>query len=582
MHPTPAAFAASIPLLRRRQPTAMAPAQSKSTPWMAALSARTNRGRRYTTAERDELRLHGRVPPGPAITLAKDVARVVDALDRVPGTGVARDIVRYEALMHVLERDETLFFAVAQTQLPKILPMIYTPAVGTACQHYSRLNIAPRGLWIGIDRAGGIADILADWQGEVDVIVVTDGERILGLGDLGVNGHGIPVGKLLLYSACGGLDPGRTLPITLDVGCDSDAVREDEFYIGLRQKRVRGEQYDAFIDEFMTAAENQFGKNCLIQFEDFGNSNALRLLNKYQEKKNCFNDDIDGTAAVGVAGILAALRIPGVPSDLAEHKFLFYGAGSAGIGIASLMVQELVRQGVPLKEAQAKCFFIDSRGLVYAGRENVSSAKQPFAHEVGPDTVAVAKDGIAALVRDLKPTALIGVSTIFGAFDTEALTEMCNLQERPIIFALSNPTSKAECTAADAYKISKGQAIFASGSPFDAMTVPGREKPLVPGQGNNAFVFPGIGLGVVASKATRVTRTMILAAARRLAELVGSDQLEVSCVYPPLEDLISISAEIAHAVARQAVEDDVASAKSLPSLEDISAMMYVPGLAARD
>lgn len=565
--------------LTPRAPPATDQMDAPWAPAAAARSARTNRGRRYTNAERDALRLHGRVPPGPALTLAQDVARVHAALLSAPGEGAERAIVRYEALMHVLERDEALFFATAQAHLRDILPMIYTPAVGTACLNYSRLNIAPRGLWIGIDRAGSIDDILADCTPDAQVIVVTDGERILGLGDLAANGHGIPVGKLLLYSACGGVDPARCLPVTLDVGCDNEKIREDPFYIGLRQPRVRGEKYDAFIEEFMRAAVKRFGPQVLIQFEDFGNANALRLLNMYKNKYCSFNDDIQGTAAVALAGVLSALRMKDVPSKLSEHRFLFLGAGSAGIGIADLIVQEAVTRGITLEDARRLCYFVDSRGLVYNGRENISSAKAPFAHDVDDDVKMVAKDGLAALVRTLKPTALIGVSTIFGAFNEDVLREMCALQSRPLIFALSNPTSKAECTAEEAYAASNGLAVFASGSPFDPVTMPGG-KTLVPGQGNNAFCFPGIGLGVVASSAKRVTDNMILAAARRLSELVDDKQLDVSCVYPPLEDLIDVSAEVAHAVAKQAVHDDVAPPSSLPSLEKVKAMMYVPGQEA--
>lgn len=269
------------------------------------------------------------------------------------------------------------------------------------------------------------------------------------------------------------------------------------------------------------------------------------------------------------------MRIKDVPHTLSEHRFLFLGAGSAGIGIADLIVQELVSKGISIDDARRTCHFIDSRGLVYDGRKNVSDAKKPFAHAVESNVRAQATSGLAALVRQLKPTALIGVSTIFGAFNAEVLKEMCALQQRPLIFALSNPTSKAECTAREAYEASNGLAVFASGSPFDPVTI--GDKTLVPGQGNNAFCFPGIGLGVVVSGAKRVTDTMILAAARRLAELVEDEQLEKSCVYPPLEDLIEVSAEVAYAVAKQAVHDDVAPPSTLPTLQKIKDMMYVPG-----
>ncbi len=534
--------------------------------------------RRTTSAHRDTHNLHGRVPAGPPLTLLQDVKRTLLALQNAPGAGKERELVRYEALMWVLNSDEELFFATAQHDLRSVLPMIYTPAVGTACLNYSHLSIPARGLWLGVDRAGSIETILANYKSEfpdVQVICVTDGERILGLGDLSANGHGIPVGKLLLYSACGGISPSACLPVTLDLGCDTDSIRDDNYYIGLRQKRVRGEEYDAFIDEFMKAAKKVFGRNCLIQFEDFANRNALRLLNKYKDEYCTFNDDIQGTAAVGLAGMLSALRMDGVPSSLNEHTFLFYGAGSAGIGIANLIVQELVRQGVNEADARKRCYFMDSKGLIYKGRGNLTPEKETFAHKVSDEVKAEAKNGIAGMVRLLKPTGLIGVSTIYNAFDTEVLEAMASLQRRPLIFALSNPTSKAECTAEAAYKATNGDAVFASGSPFDPVTI--GDRTLVPGQGNNAYVFPGLGLGIVACKARHVTDTMILAAARRLAELVKDEQLAVSCVYPPLEELLDISAEIAHAVAMQAVEDDVAYAKDLPTLERVKQMMYAPG-----
>lgn len=533
--------------------------------------------RRTTFAQRDSHNLHGRVPSGPPLTLLQDVKRTLESLKNVPGTGKERELVRYEALMWVLNSDEELFFATAQHDLRTILPMIYTPAVGTACLNYSRLSIPSRGLWLGIDRAGSLESILASYKSEypdVQVICVTDGERILGLGDLSANGHGIPVGKLLLYSACGGISPSGCLPITLDFGCDTDSIRNDDYYIGLRQNRVRGDEYDAFIDEFMNAARNTFGKNCLIQFEDFANRNALRLLNKYKDEYCTFNDDIQGTAAVGLAGMLSALRMEGVPSNLNEHTFLFYGAGSAGIGIANLIVQELVRQGEDEMDSRKRCYFMDSKGLIYKGRDNLTEEKKTFAHEVNDEVIAAAKNGIAGLVRLLKPTGLIGVSTIYNAFDTEVLEAMAALQKRPLIFALSNPTSKAECTAEAAYKATNGDAVFASGSPFDPVTI--GERTLVPGQGNNAYVFPGLGLGIVACKARHVTDKMILAASRRLAELVKDEHLAVSCVYPPLEELLDISSEIARAVAVQAVEDDVAHANDLPTLQKIKELMYAP------
>lgn len=533
----------------------------------------TNRGRRFTMAERDARSLHGFVHPRGPRSMSDEVARVLAAVNGCDGA-----LRKYEMLLNLLARDEALFFATAQRALVQVLPCIYTPAVGDACLSYSSLMVPSRGLWIGIDRAGQVRELLDNWVGDVDVVVVSDCERILGLGDLGANGHGIPVGKLLLYSACGGVDPARCLPVTLDVGCNTASVREDPNYIGLDIDRVRGEQYDAFVEEFIVAVVDRFGKNCLIQFEDFANANALRLLNKYRDRVCCFNDDIQGTAAVGLSGILTALRIEGVKPRIHDHVFLFLGAGSAGIGIASLIVLALVRAGVPEADARRQCWFIDSHGLVYAGRESISDAKAPFAHEAPEPIKAVAASGLHALVKALRPTGLIGVSTIKGSFNDAVLKEMAIHNERPIIFALSNPTSKAECTAEDAYRCTGGNAIFASGSPFAPVTLPGRDTPLVPGQGNNSYIFPGLGLGVVVSGARRVPDSMLLVAADTVASLVDESQLAVSCVYPPLDTLLDISAHIALAVCKEAEELGL-SDKPVDhvDLKAIRRVMYTPG-----
>lgn len=533
---------------------------------------RTNRGRRFSVADRDTLSLSGLVPPAPPRTLQKEVQRLLTRLSGLPA------MPRYEALMAVLDRDEELFFALAQSDLRLVLPWIYTPCVGEACLNYSDLELPMRGLWIGINRKGSIRQLLDNWKGEVDVIVVSDCERILGLGDLGAQGMGIPVGKLLLYSACGGVQPSKCLPVVLDVGCDNDDIREGDYYIGLKQKRVRGDIYDEFVDEFIQAVVDKFGKSCLIQFEDFGNRNALPLLEKYRERVCCFNDDIQGTAAVGLAGVLSALRIEGVNSSLADHKFVFLGAGSAGLGIAMLIVQALVREGVDESEARKKCWFLDSKGLVYSGRERVSDAKRPFAHDVDDELRDAADKGLLGIVKAIKPTALIGVSTIFGAFSEDIIREMGAINDRPLIFALSNPTSKAECTAEEAYAYTQGRAIYASGSPFAPVKLPETSTRLVPGQGNNSYIFPGLGLGVVESGARHVPESMMLAAADALAQLVDDEQLAVSCVYPDINSLLDISAHIALAVCKEAKRLGL-NEKPVDHLDvtTIRKMMYEPG-----
>lgn len=530
-----------------------------------------NVGRRFSPTVRQAQNLVGLVHTAPPKPLLHEIQRLLAALrDLTP-------LAKYQFLMRVLHDDEQLFFAATQANLPAVLPMIYTPTVGDACLRYSDLHIPMRGMWLGFDQRGRLDQVLANWQKEVDVIVVSDCERILGLGDLGANGMGIPVGKLLLYSACGGIDPARCLPVVLDAGCDNDAMRGNDNYIGLNMPRVRGPEYDDFVQEFMDAAVKRFGKTALIQFEDFGNGNALRLLDRYRESYCCFNDDIQGTAAVGLAGLLSAVRIKGVKSRLAEHKFLFLGAGSAGIGIARLIVLALVREGVSEEDARKQCFFVDSKGLVYDGRaEFVSDAKAQFAHEVDEDVKKVAKDGLEALVEAIRPTALIGVSTIRGAFSEDVIKKMAEINEKPIIFALSNPTSKAECTAEQAYTLSEGRAVFASGSPFKPVKYEGRTY--VPGQGNNSYIFPGLGLGIILSGARHVPESMLLTAADVVAKLVDEEQLESGCVYPDLNSLMDISAHIAVSVCEEAKRLGLNS-KNVDGLgfAKVRGTMYEPG-----
>ncbi|CAN8065569.1 unnamed protein product [Agarophyton chilense] len=508
---------------------------------------RSNRNRRFTLAEREKHNLVGLVHPANPRTLEHEIHRLVKALQHLPDS-----LSRYQFLMHVLANDEQLFFAAVQSNVRKLLPMIYTPTVGEACQHYSDLHIPLRGLWIGIDQRGRVDQVLANWpETDVRAIVVSDCERILGLGDLGANGMGIPVGKLLLYSACGGIRPEHCLPVVLDVGCNTPSIRNNENYIGLDHHRVTGAEYDDFVQEFIDAAVKRFGNSCLIQFEDFGNSNALRLLKQYRNNVCCFNDDIQGTAAVGLAGILTALRVDGVPSSLLHHKFLFLGAGSAGIGIARLIVLALQREGMEEKEALQKCWFVDSKGLVYNGREHISEAKRDFAHKVSPDIAQVGNGGLLKVIKAVKPTALIGVSTIAGSFTEDVIREMANINKRPIIFALSNPTSKSECTAEEAYKYSDARVIFASGSPFPSVKL-GDGRMMVPGQGNNAYIFPGMGLGVLLSQTTSVPDSMLLAAADTLSQMVEMEQLATGCMYPDLSSLLDISAAVAKAVCDEA------------------------------
>jgi malate dehydrogenase (oxaloacetate-decarboxylating)(NADP+) len=408
---------------------------------------------------------------------------------------------------------------------------------------------------------------LQNWpQKETSVIVVTDGERILGLGDLGTNGMGIPVGKLSLYIACAGVHPRLCLPVMLDVGTENRDLLNDPLYFGLRQKRLRGPQYDDLVEEFITSALRLF-PNALIQFEDFGNANAFRLLSKYRDRICTFNDDIQGTAGVILAGIYSALRITRRP--LVEQTFLFLGAGEAGIGIADLFVSAMVDEGLSEWEARGRCWFVDSKGLVVKSRTDLAEHKLPFAHDHEP-----VPDFLSA-VNALRPTAILGVSAQPRMFSQPVVETMARLNDRPIVFALSNPTSKAECTAEEAYRWTGGRAIFASGSPFDPVTIDG--KTYVPGQGNNAFVFPGVGLGVIAVGARRVPDEMFFAAAKALASVVTKEDLEKGRVFPPASRIREASAVVAAAVAEIAYQRGLATKpKPADLLAHIKSEMYDP------
>ncbi|MGM0384580.1 MAG: NAD-dependent malic enzyme, partial [Actinomycetota bacterium] len=447
-----------------------------------------NHGTAHTREERERLGLRGLLPYR-VIPQGVQEARVLENFHAAP-----TDLARYTVLTNLQDRNESLFYRVVTDNIETMMPIIYTPTVGQACQEFSHLFRRSRGMYVTIEDRGEVAALLANWpHDDVRVIVVTDGERILGLGDLGSNGMGIPIGKLSLYTACAGIDPATTLPITIDVGTDNHDLFHDPFYVGMKQPRVRGEAYDALLDEFMEAVTGRFPR-ALIQFEDFGNANAFRLLRKYRDRYCTFNDDIQGTASVALAGVLSALGVTG--GGLAEQVFLFHGAGGAGLGIANLIAAALVEEGLTTAEARSRCWFVDSRGLVVASRTDLTENKLPFAHEAEP-----APDLLAA-VEALRPTFLIGVSGQPGAFTQDVVRRMAEYNERPVVFALSNPTSKAECTASHAYEWSDGRAVFSSGSPF--APVRHQDRTLVPGQGNNAYIFPGVGLGVLAVEARHV------------------------------------------------------------------------------
>ncbi len=519
-----------------------------------------NKGTAFTEAERDELGLRGLLPPH-VFTQDDQVVRVLQNL-----RNLSDPLEKFVALNALHDRNEALFFRVVCDNIDEIQPLIYTPTVGLACEQFGQIFQRPRGMFIGINDLGRVAAILRNWPLKAELIVVTDGERILGLGDLGANGMGIPIGKLSLYTACAGVDPEICLPVMLDMGTNNETLLNDPYYVGLRRRRVTGQAYDELLEEFITAAHEVF-PNVIIQFEDFASHNASRLLERYRNRICMFNDDIQGTASVVLAGLLSALRIKG--GNLADERFIFLGAGGAATGIADLIVCALVSSGIDEEDARKCCWLVDSQGLVVKSRTDLSPQKLPYAHD--HESVG---DFLSA-VKMLRPTGIIGVSASGGAFTSGVLRIMADNNARPIIFALSNPTSKAECTAKQAYTETDGRALFAGGSPFSPVELSG--KILVPRQGNNSYIFPGIGLGSIACGATRIIDEMFLAAAHTLASRVTMTDLEQGSLYPPLTKIRDVSMQIAVAVAQIAYQHGLAS-KPQPTdlLGYVREQMYDP------
>ncbi|MDF1848833.1 MAG: NAD-dependent malic enzyme [Parvibaculaceae bacterium] len=497
----------------------------------------------FSREERDALGLRGLLPHNVS-NLDTQKMRVLANMRRK-----AYDIERYIFLTALQERNQTLFYRTLIDHIEEIMPLIYTPTVGQACKEFAHIFRKPQGFYITPEDSGHISPMLDNWpEKDIRVIVITDGQRILGLGDLGANGMGIPIGKLALYVACAGIQPHQCLPVMLDVGTANEELRQDPLYLGYPYPRVSGDAYDALVAEFVDAVQVKFPK-ALIQFEDFQTPNAYRLLNTYRDQVLCFNDDIQGTAAVALAGVYASTRIS--DKKFENLKIMFLGAGSAATGIADLICAAFQKKGLPDDEARARLWFVDVEGLVVESRADLMPHNLPYAHEHRE------LDFLSA-IQTIKPDVLIGATGAPGTFTEEVVQTMAEINHRPTIFALSNPTSSAECTAEQAYEWSDGRAIFASGSPFEKVALNGHTHR--PAQGNNAYIFPGIGLGAIVADATVISENMFLAAAEALSDEVTDEDIAEGAIYPRLPTIRNVSAKIAERVADTACREGVAQA----------------------
>jgi malate dehydrogenase (oxaloacetate-decarboxylating)(NADP+) len=516
--------------------------------------ARFNKGTAFTPAERREYGLEGLLPPAVTsidLQISRRHAEIANLED---------DLLKYLVLSDLQARNETLFYAVLMSDPATYMPIVYTPTVGEACQKFGHIFRQARGVYLPITERGRVKGLLRNWpERDVRFIVVTDGERILGLGDLGAGGMGIPLGKLSLYTACAGVPPQYCLPIVLDVGTNNQSLLDDPLYLGLRQNRVRGEEYSAFVDEFVDAVETLYPK-CCIQWEDFANFNAVPILARYRDRICTFNDDIQGTAGIALAGIYAALRI--TKQKITDQRFLFLGGGSAGTGIADLISQAMVQGGLDISEARKRNALFDINGLIVTSRTDLAEFQKPFAQDRAPVSTFV------EAVRALRPTCIIGVSAVPKLFTREVIETMAAINERPIIFPYSNPTSRSECTAEEAYRWSDGRAIFASGSPFPPVEIAGRR--FVPGQGNNVYIFPAMGMAVFATEATRVTEEMFIVAAEAVAEQVTEENLASGLIYPPQSHILDASLHVAERIATFIFDRGLAA---VPRPDDVGALI---------
>jgi len=492
-----------------------------------------NKGTSFTLEERKIFNLNGLLPP--KISNLKDqINRAYENFKKKPN-----NLEKYIFLTELQSRNETLYYRLILDNIEEMMPIIYTPTVGEACQHYGHIYRRPKGLYISYNFRRKVKSLLRNWNNKnIEIIVCTDGERILGLGDLGANGMGIPVGKLVLYTICAGVNPNKCLPVTIDVGTDNQKLIDDPMYLGLPHKRIKGSEYKNFIDEIISSFEEVFPK-AVIQFEDFGNKNASNFLQKYKNKYRMFNDDIQGTGCVVLAGILSAMRK--LKTTISEQRILFYGAGSASIGIANLICKQISQDGQSIKEARKKIFLFDSNGLVVNDRKNLNREKQLYMKDLQVEK------NLLDCIKKIKPTILIGASGVKNAFTPKILQQMLKINDLPIVFALSNPTSNSECTAKDVFLNTKGKAIFSSGSPFK--TIISGEKEFHTSQANNAYVFSGIGLGVLLSKIDIITDEIFLNAAHTLSKMTSQDDLKNGKIYPSINEIRKISTNIAYSIA---------------------------------
>ena len=530
------------------------PTEAYPTGYAVLRNPRLNKGTAFTEAERHKYRLEGLLPPT-VTNIDLQAARRHTEI-----TNLDNDLQKYLVLSDLQGRNETMFYKVVMSDPATYMPLVYTPTVGEACQKFAHIFREARGMFLPISARGRIRELLVNWpEKDVRFIVVTDGERILGLGDLGAGGMGIPIGKLALYTACAGVPPQYCLPVVLDVGTNNQILLDDPLYQGLRHNRVRGEEYMTFINEFVDAVQALYPR-CCIQWEDFANINAVPILDRYRDKICTFNDDIQGTAGIALAGIFAALRI--TKQKITDQRLLFLGGGSAGTGIAELICQAMVMEGMDIVEARKRNALFDINGLIVTSRTDLAPFQRPFAQDREPLPTFV------EAVKAIRPTGIIGVSTVPKLFTREVIHMMAEINERPIIFPYSNPTSRSECTAEEAYRWSGGRAVFASGSPFPPVEIAGHN--FVPGQGNNVYIFPAMGMAVFGTEATRVTEEMFIVAAKAVAEQVTEEDLAMGLIYPPQSRILDASLHVAERVAAYIFDQGLART---PRPDDVSSLI---------